>query len=73
MSARFAEKEFQEMVRLNPCWSSYTCFAEIVRSRKLSKRVIKRYFEKVVDGKDYSKTDKSQIINFLYELSSSSA
>lgn len=73
MSARFAEKEFLEAVRLNPYWSSFICFAETVKGRGVSKRVIRRAFDRMVDKDDYAKADRNGIINFLNQISRSSA
>lgn len=70
MFARFPIKEFEESKRLNIFWSDYICFAEIVRGRNnLSKRTIRKSFDQLVDKSNYSKEDKAQIINFLFQLS----
>ena len=58
-TANFPIVEFQNIVRLNPCWSSWTCFCEIVKDRKnLSAKTIKRYFSKLVDKDDYAASEK---------------
>lgn len=70
MHSKFPLQEFNETKRLNPYWSDYICFAEIVIRRKnLHARTIKRYFEQLVDKEDYAKPDKRQILNFLISSS----
>lgn len=70
-TGQFPKAEFAEIKRLNPFWSSYICFAETIKGRKLlHPRLIKKYFDKLVDRGDYSKTDKNEIVRYLLGLAS---
>lgn len=63
---KYPTAEFNNTMRLNPRWSSYTCFMEVLRKRKtMSRRIIRRAFEALVDPDDYRKEDKGEIINFV--------
>jgi len=50
-------------------WSTYTKFAMAIKNQKFDEVIIRRYFNKLVDKDDYSKSDKKSILDFLYELS----
>lgn len=56
----------------NPNWSSYTCFAEYVRGKKIEKRKLRRAFFKEVDKGDYLKSEQEGILEFLIELTNES-
>ena len=68
--SRFPIEEFREKQRLNPYWSSWICFAEIVWKRNgLNKKTIRRYFDLLVAKDDYSKSDRGELLKQLYALS----
>lgn len=46
----------------NRDWSSYTCFAEWVRGKKLEKGKLRRAFFREVDNGDYLKSEQEEII-----------
>lgn len=50
--------------------SSYTIFANWCEGKKLSRQRIEKLFNRRVDRGDYVGSNKSEIINFLFELSS---
>ena len=69
-TANFPTMEFETKKRLNPYWSSYTCFANVIDGKKkLSIQTIKKYFDSLVEKTDYSNTDKQNILNHLIEIS----
>ena len=69
-TGRFPVQEFNEVKRLNPFWSDFICFAEVIKSRNfLSIRTIKKYFVQLVDKNDFAKSEKGQIIKNLIRLS----
>ena len=71
-TTNFPVAEFENTKRMNPCWSTWTCFAEIIKGRSgISKRIITRYFDRLIDKDDYAKSEKSQLINYLEELKKS--
>lgn len=68
-TANFPIIEFRETLKNNPYWSSWTCFCEVVRERKsLSRRTVKKYFDKLIDKDDYAQNEKPQLLTFLYSL-----
>lgn len=66
-SGTFPVVEFQEKMRLNPRWSSWTCFTEILKKRNnISRRTIKKNFERLVDEDDYAKNERGELLKFLF-------
>jgi len=63
------KRRYNNIAQLNHYWSSYICFAEAVKRRGFSKRVISHYFNELVETDDYNKADKGQIIKHLIYLS----
>ena len=49
--------------------SSYVCFAKAVEKQKLSKRIINKWFSKLVQKDDYLKSEKKELLKNLEELS----
>lgn len=69
VGSRFPEKAFQECVRLNPFWTTCTCFTEMVKGKKnMTKRTIRKYFDKLVEKDDFANAEKTEILNYLYSL-----
>jgi hypothetical protein len=68
---RSIKRKFDNITEKNPYWSSYLCFAETVKDKNFSYRIIKKYFNQLVDKEDYSIKEKREIINYLYQLSAS--
>jgi len=65
----FPKQTFYEIQRLNPYWSSWTCFCEVIKGKKdLKPKTIKRYFDILVDKNDYSKSDRAEIAKYLLKL-----
>jgi flagellar motor component MotA len=63
------ERRFNNISRLNHYWSSYICFAEAVKGRNFSKKIILRHFNALVEKDDYDKRDKKELIKNLLSLS----
>jgi hypothetical protein len=66
------QRRFNEIASEHQNWSSYLIFAEAIKKQKFSKRVIKEWFNKLVDKDDYAPKEKREILQFLYNLSFSS-
>ncbi len=63
--SKYPVMEFENAKRLNPRWSSLTCFLDVLRTRRtMSRRVIRRAFENLVDAGDYRKKDKNEVLNY---------
>ena len=64
------ERRFDELVKKNPYWSTYICFCEAIRNQKFSKKIISRWFYKLVDKDDYFIEDGMKgLMDHLYKLS----
>lgn len=63
------ERRFRNIMDKNRNWSSYICFAEAIKGQKISKDIISRWFSKLVEKDDYSKSDKKQLLKHLEVLS----
>jgi len=63
------KRRFNNIQEKNPYWSSMTCFNEAIKEQGFSKKNIYYWFPKLVDKKDYSKSDKKEILSFLLKLS----
>jgi len=69
-NARFPIEEFKETQRLNPYWSSWICFCQTIWKRNgLSKKTIRKYFDTLVEGDEYDKNDRKNLLIQLYALS----
>jgi len=68
-TGKFPAIEFKQTSQLNPYWSSWSCFYEAIKGRNgLSKKTIKKYFDKLVDKKDYLRKERVGLLNYLYSL-----
>ena len=59
------ERIFNKIIKQNPTWSSYLCFAKTIRIRNSKEKTIRFWFHKLVDPKDYAKDEKKIILRFL--------
>ena len=68
-TGQFPQYEFSEIKRLNPYWSDHTCFTEAIKNRKtLHPRLIRKWFNKLVDANEYAKEDKNEVLQYLIKL-----
>jgi hypothetical protein len=65
------ERTFDKIISERPYYSSYICFAKTIKDRNYCQRIIKNYFNKLVEKDDYGPKDKKAILNYLYSLSNS--
>ena len=61
------ERVFDD-TKMNPFWSSYICFAESIKHRNFTSRIITKWFNRLVEKDDYFRADKQQILIFLETL-----
>ncbi len=62
------QRKFNNIKKNNPCWSSYICFAETVSNQNFSKKIIRKYFRKLIDKKDYLQAEKKEVLNYLLQI-----
>lgn len=66
---QFPKYEFSEIQRLNPYWSSLVCFHEAIKNRKtLHPRLIRKWFNVLVEPDDYGAEDKNEIVRYAINL-----
>lgn len=63
------KRNFKKISDNNPYWSTIVCFAHTIRNKSYSYEIIKKYFNLLVDKNDYDKKDKTQIFDWLYDMS----
>ncbi len=66
------ERRFKNIEEKGVGWTSYTSFAQTVSGQNFSEKIIRRYFNKLVDRNDYLPAEKKEIINHLLTLTKSS-
>lgn len=65
----FPKGVFYDTQRFNPRWSSWVCFCEVIIGKKYLRRPnIRKWFDILVEKKDYSKSDKRELLGYLYGL-----
>jgi hypothetical protein len=65
---RSIQRRFKQREKDNPCWSSWTCFADSIKEQDFTKDKIRRYFNVLVDKNDYEEEEKMQLLRYLYKL-----
>ncbi len=66
---RSIERRFNQVGLKKPLASSYSCFFMAIEGQKLTKGMISRWFNKLVEKDDYDPKDKREIIKFLVKAS----
>ena len=59
------EKQFNQLKKDNPEWSSMVCFIETIRGKHLTERKIRHWFNLLVSKDDFDKIDRENIISSL--------
>lgn len=62
------ENVYHEIAERHPSWSSYICFTETIKGRKLEPQKVHRLFRKLVDKEDYSGTNIENLFFYLDTL-----
>lgn len=62
------ERRFKGISARHPAWSTYTCFAEAILGTNFTLRIIKYWFNRLVDKKDYDTKDKKRIVAHLISI-----
>jgi hypothetical protein len=66
---RSLKRVFEKLKRGDPNWSDYTCFSYAISGKGFSKKIISRYFNKLVDKGDYQREEKKEVLERLFWLS----
>lgn len=62
------QRRFNNIVEKNPYMSTSAAFALAIMGQKFSRQIIHRWFNKLVDKDDYSKSEKTEILHSLEKL-----
>jgi hypothetical protein len=65
------ERLFNKLQKDNPRLASFPCLALSIRGKKYPKRTITKWFDILVEKKDYLRSEKEQLINYLFKLTGS--
>lgn len=65
---RSLEANFKSLYKKHPEWSSLVTFNTAVTNRKYSQKIILKWFNILVEKDDYSKEEKSQILDHAMKL-----
>ncbi len=65
---RSIERRFNGLMLRRSGWSTYTCFAEVVRGCGFNRDRLHHWFGRLVDTVDYDKADTKEILGFLDRL-----
>lgn len=66
---RSLERKFNNISEKKPLWSSYVCFAEAIKHHNFSEKIIKYWFNRLVDKEDYCRREKREVLKHLHDLS----
>jgi hypothetical protein len=67
---RSVERKFNKINKKNPYWSSWNCFVNAIKGQDFNKRIILKWFNKLIDKNDYAKNEKKELIKHLLKVSS---
>lgn len=59
---------FDALKQRNPYWGTYVIFAETVKQTQPNYRILKLWFNKLVDKADYLSSEKNQLLTHLKSL-----
>lgn len=62
------ERRFSEIQAKNPLHSSFICFVEAIKGQNFKKESLSKWFRRLVDKADYSRSDQGTILEQLAEL-----
>lgn len=65
---RSVQRRFNEIKRRNPYWGSYVCFVEAIHGQGFSKRVIYRWFNRLMDKEEFDQEERVAILRALKNL-----
>ena len=65
---RSIERRFNYMREKNLRLSSFVCFSKAIYGQSFSSSMIHRWFSKLIDPDDYSKSEKREILRYLDDI-----
>ena len=64
-------ESFNAIAKNKPNASSYICFAEAIRGKKIKRSTLRRWFNKLVSKDDYGDGEREGTFEYLFSLSQS--
>ena len=63
------ERRFNNITEKFPIHSAFSCFAQAVKGQNFSRKVVRKWFIKLVPKDDYSPDEATQLVSYLAEIS----
>lgn len=63
------EARFRDIEIKNPLWSTFVVFVAAINDAGFSEDTIRKWFPKLVDKDDYSKSEKDQLMRWVIKNS----
>lgn len=63
------ERRFIAVSTNSPELSSYICFAKAIRDQGFTRRIVRNWFDKLVEKEDYLESDANSLVGELTKLS----
>lgn len=63
------EARFREIEIKNPMWSTFVVFVASINGQKFTEKIIRSWFNKLVDKDDYSKSEKDAFMRWVIKNS----
>ena len=63
------ERRFNNIAEKFPVYSAFSCLAQAVKEQNFSRKVVRKWFIKLVPKDDYSRDEAWQLVSYLVEIS----
>jgi len=63
------ERRFNNIAENFPIYSAFACLAQAVKGQNFSRKVVRKWFMKLVPKDDYSRDEARQLVSHLAEIS----
>lgn len=61
-------RKFMEIREKRPFWSSFVCFTYCVIGKKISRPMLAKYFNKLVEKDDYLRSERKWLVPYIHSL-----
>ena len=62
------KSRYEKIATKYPFYSTYTVFAETIRNTNLTEASVRRYFHRLVDKDDYTKSERPAVLRYLVTI-----
>ena len=64
---RSIKANYEKVQAKNPNLGTYPCLAQVVRSKKFSRKSLVKAFNEIMPKEEYSESEKKELIDYLEE------